>query len=331
LQTALSFSCSSSRDDTRGSNNNSNNNDDDERHDFALVHHHYHYISPEDAFDLVRFQRRREQLERNIQKPLQLPLSSHPSALDPPQQFVFRLLEELRAPSTTTPCETLPPSFATDLTTTTTTSTRRLTPHSGVIRLWHSSTVEWQQTMMTAAAAAGGGISMGGGHSNNKNRTETDDADNNNNIAVLALGEFLARPNQQFAILLGKEDRNYEIEFPTDVVECSDDGNNNNERELVWLECRLRSSTETNNNKNSMNGGGELLVVLGWTLCKVRKQGLPTLQPLLLRGGTFANEIENSDDDEQKNGWHVHSLDWQDFRDAYRPGIGREEWERICG
>jgi hypothetical protein len=35
---------------------------------------------------------------------------------------------------------------------------------------------------------------------------------------------------------------------------------------------------------------------------------------------------------EKENGaWMVDSIDWQDFRDAFRPGIGREEWMRICG
>jgi hypothetical protein len=29
--------------------------------------------------------------------------------------------------------------------------------------------------------------------------------------------------------------------------------------------------------------------------------------------------------------WLVDGMDWQDFREKYRPGIGREEWERICG
>lgn len=62
-----------------------------------------------------------------------------------------------------------------------------------------------------------------------------------------------------------------------------------------WLECRLRS--------NDDNDKDELLVALGWSLVKEPKT----------------------------NAWVVDGLDWQDFRDAYRPGIGREEWERICG
>ena len=59
-----------------------------------------------------------------------------------------------------------------------------------------------------------------------------------------------------------------------------------------WVECRLRA-----------NDTNELLVALGWSLVE----------------------------DTKTQAWIVDGLDWQDFRDAYRPGIGREEWERICG
>ena len=59
----------------------------------------------------------------------------------------------------------------------------------------------------------------------------------------------------------------------------------------AWLECRLRNK-ETDT----------LLVVLGWSMQK-REDGA----------------------------WLVDGIDWQDFREKYRPGIGREEWERICG
>jgi hypothetical protein len=58
-----------------------------------------------------------------------------------------------------------------------------------------------------------------------------------------------------------------------------------------WVECRLRESV-TN----------ELLVVIGWQL-EQRSDGA----------------------------WLVDGIDWQDFRDKFRPGIGREEWVRICG
>mmetsp|Transcript_20641 Transcript_20641/g.29943 ORF Transcript_20641/g.29943 Transcript_20641/m.29943 type:complete len:120 (-) Transcript_20641:339-698(-) len=61
---------------------------------------------------------------------------------------------------------------------------------------------------------------------------------------------------------------------------------------MCWLECRLRDAQDD-----------ELLVVMGWTLQKREEDGA----------------------------WLIHNIDWQDFRDKFRPGIGREEWERICG
>ena len=60
----------------------------------------------------------------------------------------------------------------------------------------------------------------------------------------------------------------------------------------AWLECRLRDGKSD-----------ALLAVLGWSM--KRREG--------------------------DGAWLIDGIDWQDFRDEYRPGIGREEWERICG
>lgn len=62
--------------------------------------------------------------------------------------------------------------------------------------------------------------------------------------------------------------------------------------DTCWVECRLRSYDTD-----------ELLVATGWSLEK--------------------RAVDNA--------WIISSIDWQDFRKQYRPGIGREEWERICG
>ena len=59
-----------------------------------------------------------------------------------------------------------------------------------------------------------------------------------------------------------------------------------------WVECRLRDSKTD-----------DLLVVTGWSLEK--------------------RDIDGA--------WLLAELDWQDFREEFRPGLGREEWERICG
>ena len=60
----------------------------------------------------------------------------------------------------------------------------------------------------------------------------------------------------------------------------------------AWVECRLRDKQSD-----------ELYVVLGWSMQRRESDGA----------------------------WLIDGIDWQDFRPKYRPGIGREEWERICG
>lgn len=57
-----------------------------------------------------------------------------------------------------------------------------------------------------------------------------------------------------------------------------------------WIECRLRD-------KHS----GELLVITGW-------------------------DLRQREGDENGGAWMVDWIYWQDFRDEFRPGIGREEW-----
>ena len=60
----------------------------------------------------------------------------------------------------------------------------------------------------------------------------------------------------------------------------------------AWLECRLRDEKSDT-----------LFVVLGWSFKQRECDGA----------------------------WLINGIDWQDFRETFRPGIGREEWERICG
>jgi len=59
-----------------------------------------------------------------------------------------------------------------------------------------------------------------------------------------------------------------------------------------WLECHILNPIDNS-----------LMIILGWDLER-RKEDYA---------------------------WLVNGLDWQDFRDAYRPGIGREEWTRVYG
>jgi hypothetical protein len=58
-----------------------------------------------------------------------------------------------------------------------------------------------------------------------------------------------------------------------------------------WVETQLRHPVS-----------GRLFAILGWSLVS-----------------------------DENGAWLVDRLDWQDFRDDFRPGIGREEWMRICG
>ena len=134
--------------------------------------------------------------------------------------------------------------------------------YSGILALLETSTDAWRSVLRQSVAAP--------------------DTATNEQIAP-SLEAALSRPNNQFAILLGVEDQDFHITFPTDPLDYGD---------TCWVECRLRSA------KND-----ELLVATGWSLERRAVDGA----------------------------WLVSTLDWQDFRDAYRPGIGREEWERICG
>lgn len=134
--------------------------------------------------------------------------------------------------------------------------------YSGVTTLLETSTDAWRDILRQSVAAP-------------KEATNTEIAP--------SLETALGRPNNQFAILLGVEDKNFQITFPTDPLDYGD---------TCWVECRLRSAIND-----------ELLVAMGWSLEKRQSDGA----------------------------WLVSTLDWQDFREAYRPGIGREEWERICG
>ena len=64
--------------------------------------------------------------------------------------------------------------------------------------------------------------------------------------------------------------------------------------ENAWQEVRFESD-------GAAAGENALLVKLGWSL--VRSKGC----------------------------WLTESVDWHDFRPDFRPGIGQEEWPRICG
>ena len=60
-------------------------------------------------------------------------------------------------------------------------------------------------------------------------------------------------------------------------------------------------------------GSNELLVMMGWQL------------------RVLVHYEKDDDNDNYRKEYQIDRVDWQDFREQFRPGIGREEWVRICG
>jgi hypothetical protein len=109
-------------------------------------------------------------------------------------------------------------------------------------------------------------------------------------------GEYFATVASALASALGRDDNQFNILLgrppaPKYVASFPTDPVEQDDI-TSWVECRLRDADTD-----------ELLVVSGWDLKKRAEDGA----------------------------WLIDGLDWQDFRDGFRPGIGREEWERICG
>uniref|UniRef100_A0A7S1UZ34 Uncharacterized protein n=1 Tax=Grammatophora oceanica TaxID=210454 RepID=A0A7S1UZ34_9STRA len=140
-------------------------------------------------------------------------------------------------------------------------------PDSGLRMLLRASTKNWRSQVYQAIGASPSAV------------VEED-------VAASALGAALARPKNQFGILVGAEDSE---DYYLDITSMNEldfqDGS-------CWVECRLRQKDTD-----------KLLAVLGWEL-----------------------EQRLSD-----KAWVVDGIQWQDFRDDFRPGIGREEWMRVCG
>lgn len=171
-----------------------------------------------------------------------------------------------------------------------------LQPHApiplfGYEILYQSSTEHWQDVLRKSVGAPIG--------------TETE-------LIYRALSTSMERGgHNQFGILVGlgtDHHRNNVVDVAAAAAsssETAEQSSNNNDYYTIefpwdtldyydgtaWLECRLRDKFSD-----------ELLCVLGWSL-------------------------EKSSD----GSWLIDGIDWQDFRERYRPGVGREEWERICG
>lgn len=106
-----------------------------------------------------------------------------------------------------------------------------------------------------------------------------------------SLNNALTRRRNQFGLLVGTYANEGSGE-ESYTIHFPSDVVEDSDEESCWVECRLRSA-ET----------GTLLVITGWNLKRRKQDGA----------------------------WLIDNLDWQDFRDDYRPGIGREEWIRVFG
>jgi hypothetical protein len=107
---------------------------------------------------------------------------------------------------------------------------------------------------------------------------------------ALSLTSTMRKPDNQFAILMGAAEP-FVATFPSDPVINADDN-------TAWVECRLRQADATD----------KLLVTMGISL---------------VRSGGEENEKKTNN-----NQWLIAALDWQDFRDAFYPGLSGREWLR---
>lgn len=174
-------------------------------------------------------------------------------------------------------------------------------PHSGYRVLLRSSTEQWRSKM---AASIGIPISPSSSSSSGPTESKQKPIQNSSTLSktrpstkvpsedifASALGSSLARPQNQFGILVSTDDSEPYTLHIGEILDYYDG--------TCWVDCNLRSLPD-----EAGRNGGKLLVKLGWSLIRREADGA----------------------------WMLDQLDWQDFREEFRPGIGREEWVRICG
>ena len=165
-------------------------------------------------------------------------------------------------------------------------------------------------------------------------KEDNNDDDEKEEEAVTAISASISQIQNQFGILVG-EGEPYRICFPSEPLEyeitseqeesyCTS-GNHSRQPHLhpngmlrttttttTWIECQLRHY-ETN----------ELLVVMGWQLLVTRHTPLSKDHVDILHDSSSSSSTIKE--------YQIDRVDWQDFREMFRPGLGREEWVRICG
>ena len=115
--------------------------------------------------------------------------------------------------------------------------------------------------------------------------------DTEEGLIYRVLSTSIERTDTQFGILVGMAEERDDGNSGDYIVDFPFDTLDYYDG-TAWLECRLRDEQSDT-----------LLAVLGWSFKQRDCDGV----------------------------WLIDGIDWQDFRETFRPGIGREEWERICG
>lgn len=111
-------------------------------------------------------------------------------------------------------------------------------------------------------------------------------------IIAKSLQDKMSRPDNQFAILMGQNSNDDSRTTPSFTTAFPSDIVDYRNDGTVWLECQLRH-TDTN----------KLFVIMGINL--------------------IASTTDNDD-----ASWKILSLDWQDFREQFYPGLSGREWLR---
>jgi hypothetical protein len=126
----------------------------------------------------------------------------------------------------------------------------------------------------------------------------SDDVTITNEKVAPTLQAALQRPDNQFAILMSRQTATAGANAKSSSAQLMwhfpTDPLDFHDG-TCWVESRLRQTIDEK--------ADELLVAAGWSLERRESDGA----------------------------WLLDGVDWQDFREDFRPGIGREEWERICG
>ena len=118
------------------------------------------------------------------------------------------------------------------------------------------------------------------------------------------LSALFSEPNSQYGLFL---DSTVAFTYPSDVFDLGD---------KAFQDVALEATVGT-----SWGRPGQVLAKLGFELARVDMAAAKSVA-----GGTGWPRGSAC-----SGCWLIESIIWHDFRDGFRPGIGQEEWTRICG